>query len=198
MRQPLPANSPTSVSESPPQLAPDPARVASAARPIGSTSERRPRSSTLVVLAVIAGFAAVGLGAWALVAERDDSRDTAAARSQALDRAAAVLADPQAQRIPVSGSVGRIVLFVAKRGDAVLMLKGLGVAPAGRTYQAWVTIPGSGETLSAGTFNGAEPFVPLTQWVTPGGRLSVTLEDDAGATKPSRVARLKAVRRLAS
>jgi hypothetical protein len=145
----------------------------------------------------MAGFAAIGLGAWGLISERDDSRDTAAARSLALNRAAAVLADPQAQRIPVAGSVGRIVLFVAKRGDAVLMLKGLGAAPVGRTYQAWVTLPGSGETLSAGTFNGAEPFVPLTEWVTPGVRLSVTLEDGAGATKPSRVARLKAVRRLA-
>jgi len=78
----------------------------------------------------------------------------------------------------------------------VLMLKGLGVAPAGRTYQAWVRIPGSGQILPAGTFDGAETFVPLSEWVTPGVRVTVTLEPEGGSAKPSRKARLAVIRPL--
>ena len=77
------------------------------------------------------------------------------------------------------------------------MLNGLGPAPEGRVYQAWVTQPGPGETLPAGLFGGSDRFVALTERVAPGAQVSVTLEDEAGASAPSRAPRLYAVRPLA-
>jgi hypothetical protein len=196
MSQPIPVQPQPRVSASAGYRVQDAPRLGSTAQPVAAAAEGRSRWTTLAFLAVLAGIAAVGLGGWVLFTERDGSDPVNTAGSVAMQRAASVLADPQAQRIPLAGSVGRIVLFVAKRGDAVLMLKGLGAAPAGRTYQAWVRIPGRGQILPAGTFDGAETFVPLTEWVTPGVRVSVTLEPEGGSAKPSRKARLAAVRPL--
>ena len=86
------------------------------------------------------------------------------------------------------------MLLVGRQGDAVLMLNGLGLAPEGRAYQAWVTQPGPGETLPAGLFSGSERFVPLTERVAPGAQVSITLEDEGGASAPSRAPRLVALR----
>ena len=115
-------------------------------------------------------------------------------RSLALERAVSILAGSSATKIPLEGSVGRLVLFFGERGDAVLMLNGLGPAPEGRAYQAWLTPAGSAKAIPVAAFDGSEQFVLLSQPVTVGARVGVTLENVGGATVPSRPARLVAVR----
>jgi anti-sigma-K factor RskA len=180
-----------SVAPRPAQLGPE-ASLSAAGQPV--TPSERPSWATVVSLAVLTGIAAVALGGWALVAADDGPPPLPSTRSVALERAVSVLADPKLARIPLTGSVGRIVLLVGARGDAVLMLNGLVGAAPGRSYQTWITIPGSGEMLPAGLFDGSEPFVIVGHRVMPGARVSVTVEDEGGAAVPSRTPRLSAVR----
>ncbi len=72
----------------------------------------------------------------------------------------------------------------------MLALDGLGAAPDGRAYEAWVVPPGSATPLPAGTFHGTERVVLLTQPVPPGARVGVTLEQTGGVDHPSRPLRL--------
>jgi hypothetical protein len=164
--------------------------------PVELPRERRPTWSTLAVLAAACGLGAVVLGLGAVLWPGDDSSPSPSS-SPALEQAVSILADPAVERITFAGSVGRLVLLVGQRGDAVLALNGLGPAPEGRVYQAWVTQPGPGETLPAGLLGGTDRFVALTQRVAPGAQVSVTLEDDAGAAAPTKAPRLYAVRPLA-
>jgi len=105
-----------------------------------------------------------------------------------------ILASPGVVTLPFSASVGRIALIVDDRGDAVLRLNGLGRAPSGLSYQAWVTPPGAPGFASAALFDGSEQFVPLDLPVPPGSRVSVTLELAGGAIAPTRTPRLTADR----
>lgn len=146
--------------------------------------------ATLASLAIVTGLAAVGLAAGVVVSELRSDQPTA--ETPPVD-AVAVLADNQAERYPLKGSVGRIVLVVAEDGQAVLALDGLGPAPAGRSYAAWVVPPGSATPRSAGTFDASERVVALERAILSGARVAVTLEE-AGASRPSRPLRLSAVR----
>jgi hypothetical protein len=91
------------------------------------------------------------------------------------------------------GSVGRLVL-VAADDRALLVVDGLGRAPAGRAYAAWVIPPGSATPFAAATFDGSQRLVPLTRAVPPGARVGVTLEDAGGVERPTRPLRLVAER----
>jgi len=153
---------------------------------------RRPGWPTLAALAAACGLLAVGLGAWALVASIRS--DEAAVPDPALERSLAVLTSSGAQRLPLRGSVGRIALVVDENGRAVLALDGLGPAPDGRVYAAWLVLPGSATPLAAGTFSGRDRAVPLGRVVPPGARVAVTLERDPPPSRPSRPLRLSAVR----
>lgn len=165
-------------------------------QPVEFPPERRPTWSSLAVLAAACGLGAVVLGLGAVLWAGDDSSPSPSS-SPALERAVSILADPAVKRIAFAGSVGRLVLLVGRHGDAVLALNGLGPAPEGRVYQAWVTHPGPGETLPAGLFDSTDRFVALTERVPPGAQVSVTLEDEAGAAAPSRAPRLYAARPFA-
>jgi hypothetical protein len=151
---------------------------------------RRPGWPTLAALAIACGLVAVALGAWALVAgtRLEPAPEPSAAQSLA------VLADPAAQRYPLRGSVGRIVLVVNHADEAVLVLAGLGAAPGGKAYAAWVVQRGSAQPVAAGTFDASERVFPLTLAVPPGALVGVTLEQAGGAEHPSRPLRLAAVR----
>ena len=162
-------------------------------QPVEFPPEQRPTWSNLAVLAAACGLGAVVLGLGAVLWPGGDS-SAAPSSPPALEQAVSLLADPAAERITFAGSVGRLVLLVGQRGDAVLALDGLGAAPEGRAYQAWVTQPGPGETLPAGLFSGTERFVALTERVAPDAQVSVTLEEKGGAAAPSRAPRLYAVR----
>ena len=162
--------------------------------PLTLPREPRPGWATLAALAIVAGLAAVGLGGWALVAaEAGSSGAGTTARETALESTVAVLASPRAVHVPLTASAHRLVLVVGDRNEAVLLVRGLGRAVDGRTYQAWVQRPGSATLLPAGLFDGSDGVVRLIQPVTPGATVSVTVEDAGGASVPSRIPRLTAV-----
>jgi hypothetical protein len=170
-----------------------PIRGSTAFAPLKLPRERRPGWATLFALATAAGLAAIGLGAWVLVDAELGSGPGAGARETALESAVAVLGSPRAVRVPLAASARRLVLVVGERNEGVLLVRGLGRADEGRTYQAWVQQRRSATPLSAGLFDGSDGVVPLTRPVTPGATVSVTVEDGGGAITPSRIARLAAV-----
>lgn len=161
--------------------------------PVRLPAERKPSWATLAALATVTGATALALGGWALL-DGDGAPARPSGRELALEKAISVLANPRAERIPLSGSAGSLTVVVDERGDAVLTFGGLGRATGGRTYQAWVAPPGSARLVSAGLFDGSEQFVPLGRPVMPGARVSVTAEASGGARAPSRVPRLTALR----
>jgi Anti-sigma-K factor rskA len=144
--------------------------------------------STLLGLAVVVGLVAVGLGAWAF-ATRDARTKTVTltvTRSpHRLEQALTVVAAQSTERIPLAHSVGRIVLAVTPAGRALLVVHGLGRAPAGKSYQAWVIPPGKTVPVSAAVFGGEEPVVLLRRDVARGAVVAVTLERAGGAKAPS-------------
>lgn len=154
---------------------------------------QRPGWPTLAALAAGCGMLALLLGASALVADlRSD--DPAAHDVPALAQAVAILAGPGTERFPLRGSVGRITLVVGAADRGVLALDGLGPAPAGSAYAAWLVPPGSATPYRVATFSGREPAVPLGRSVRRGARVGVTLEETPAPERPSRSLRLVAIR----
>jgi Anti-sigma-K factor rskA len=160
--------------------------------PIELERARRPSWPTLAALAIATGLAAIGLGAWAVFDEVRATPDDSA--QKALDQSLVVLTDSSAVRYPLRGSVGRIALVVKGDGAAVLVVDGLGAAPAGMTYQVWVVPPGSATPFPDATFDAATRVVPLLRTVSPGTRVGVTLEPSSGSETPSRPIRLVTTR----
>jgi hypothetical protein len=154
---------------------------------------RRPGWPTLAALAAGCGVVAILLGAWALVASVR-SGDEAAPDAPALARAVSILAGPGTERFPLRGAMGRITLVVGAGARGVLALDGLGEAPDGRVYAAWLVPPGSATPHLVATFSAREPAVPLARPVRRGARVGVTLESAPPADHPSRPLRLVAVR----
>jgi hypothetical protein len=155
-------------------------------------SARKPGWPTLAALAVACGVVAVGLGAWALVAETTSASEPSGGVADG--RSLAVVTDAGAERYPLRGSLGRITLVVGHGNEAVLALDGLGPPPEGAAYAAWVVPRASAVPLAAGTFDAAAPLVALTRPVPPGARVGVTLERAPVPERPSRTLRLVAVR----
>jgi len=155
---------------------------------------RRPGWPTLAALAAGCGVAAILLGAWAIVAEVRSGNSDASPNNPALERAVAILAGPATERFPLRGSMGRITLVVGAGERGVLAVDGLGRAPGGRIYTAWLVAPGSATPVRVATFAGDEPAVPLSRRVGRGARVGVTLEADPAPGRPSRSLRLVAVR----
>ena len=153
---------------------------------------RRPGWPMLAALAITCGVVAVGLGAWALVAEIGS--DVTPASGPADEEILTVLTDSRAERYPLRGSVGRITLVVAEDDRAVLALDGLGPAADGRAYQAWLVPPGSATPIPDATFAATERAVSIERLVPKGTRVAVTVEPAGGAERPSRPLRLSAVR----
>ena len=162
--------------------------------PLEVEPPRKPSWPTLAALAIATGVAAVGLGVWAVVSEMRSGPEAASPALPGIERALAVLADARAERYPLQGSVGRIVLVVDRRDRAVLTLDGLGRAPSGSRYHAWLVAPGSAVPVAVAMFDASSRVVPLAQRVLPGARVAVTLERATSATRPSRTLRLVALR----
>jgi anti-sigma factor RsiW len=160
---------------------------AEAPQNVVSLEPRRQRRAAVPVLAAAAAIAAVvalafGIRAADLSGQLDDSR-------AALDRAqssAAVLADPGAQSVDLQAGDGRLV--VDTDGRAVLVLDGLGPAPAGKTYEMWV-VPGGeiSRASSAGLFSGGggREILPVEGTVRPGDVVAVTVEPAGGVAAPT-------------
>jgi hypothetical protein len=160
--------------------------------PLALAPPRKPTWPTLAALAIAAGLAAIGLGAWAVLA--DARSRSASTPGRSVEWSLGVLAESNADRYPLQKAAGRITLVATDDGRAVLTLDGLGLAPEGSTYQAWVVPPGSATPHSAGTFDGSERVVALERPVAPDALVAVTIEPVPGADRPSRPLRLTATR----
>jgi hypothetical protein len=156
--------------------------------------ERRLSAPLLATLAAAAGVAAIALGGWAFMSGVGDAGSAQPVEEEAAPpghiEAIALLARPDTERLPLQGSVGRIILAVQRSNGAALVLNGLGPAPSGWAYQAWVTQADSIRPSSAALFSGEEMLVPLTELVPPGALVSVTLEPATGSFAPTRRAKL--------
>ena len=131
-------------------------------------------------LAAVAAVAAIAVGLWASSLARDlsDARREAAANAEAV----AVLSDPSARQVPLSGADGRVV--VASSGRAALVLSGIEPAPPGKTYEIWVVADGT--PRPAGLFQSARTrsVIPITRPVPSRAVVAVTLEDEGGVEVP--------------
>ena len=158
----------------------------------------RVSGATIATLAALAGMASIALGLWAFASSVRDEGTTQIIRPPISEAAQAIslLAKPTTARVPFAGSDGSATLAVGANGRGILVLDGLGFAPVGRAYQAWVQTPGprSAEPLSAAVFTGVETVVPLSARVTPGSIVGITIERAGGAEAPTQPLRLLAQR----
>ena len=148
--------------------------------------EPRARRAVPILAAALAAAAvtAAGLGLWAarLSGDLDETR-TALERQR---DAAAVLVDPDARTVALTRGQGRLVIDPA--GRAVLVLTGLGPAPAGKIFEIWVAK--GGVPVPSGSFSGREEaeLVPVDGTVDARDVVAVTIEDagsvDAPTTQP--------------
>ena len=165
---------------------------------------RRPSPLSLAALGVLAGVAAMALGAAAVLtagASTKSSPDESPARSAARmeapaaaspleRRVLALLAKPSTERIAFTGSRG-LVLAVGSGGRAAILVRGLERAEVGKPYRAWIVAPGAAPSRAA-QFVGVEPAVFLSGSLGP--RASVVVSTTRPA-RPLERNRLVAVRR---
>jgi hypothetical protein len=169
------------------------ARLLEPKGPVELPAPRKLSGTVLATLAALLGVAAIALSATAFVSSvlSDDSDEPGAAVAEA--ETISLLSKPSTQRVPVANSGGRIVLAVGTEGRAVLVLDGLGLAPEGQAYQAWVIRPDASAPSSAAIFSGMETIVPLSVSVRPGAVVAITIERAGGATAPSERPKLVAI-----
>jgi hypothetical protein len=127
----------------------------------------------LSVLGIVAGVAAMAVGAAAVIfAGAGPSPEpvtvlsaeppVAAAPDSAVERRVlALLAKPSTERVAFRGAPG-LVLAVGSGGRAAILVRGLERAPTGKPYAAWVFAPGAGP-MRAARFLGTERAVFLTR-----------------------------------
>jgi hypothetical protein len=162
-------------------------------KPVEVRAPRRPSPTPLVVLALIAGVAAMALGGVAVVAATRAADEpaprppapaakvTAAPTPKVERRALALLAKPSTERVVFRGSRGRLVLVVGSGGRAAILVRGFERAQEGWPHYAWVVR--AGKIVRAARFTGAERAVFLS---TPVGRQAsvVVAPDRAAALRP--------------
>lgn len=116
--------------------------------------------------AAVAAAAAVVLGIWAASLHR-----SLGGERSARERLVALLAQADAQRIPLQGAEGTLVVAPASR-EAALVFDRLAAPGEGKVYEAWVV---QGNRLQpAGTFEGTR--ILLSRRVPPGATVAVTRE----------------------
>ncbi len=164
--------------------------------PLELPPKRRPSAAALITLAALVGVAAIALGTTALVSSLDSDDSSAAAEQTTTvsdaEEAISLLSKPSTKRMPIANSGGRIILALGANGRGVLILDGLGPAPAGKAYQAWVIKPNAKAPSSAAVFAGAETMVPLSVSIKPGAVVAITIEQAGGAPAPTQAPKLVA------
>ena len=154
---------------------------------------RRPSPLSLAALGVLAGVAAMALGAAAVLsagASTDKSTDDGSARSASQTQAApsaspversvlALLAKPSTERIAFTGSRG-LVLAVGSGGRAAILVRGLERAEVGKPYGAWIVVPGAAP-IRVAQFVGIERAVFLSRSI--GTRASVVVSTTRPAAR---------------
>jgi predicted anti-sigma-YlaC factor YlaD len=141
----------------------------------------RPRSRSMwAAVVAVAAVVAIGFGIWAASLSRSLEREREA--NDDFAQAVAILADPSARRVPLSGEYGTLV--VRDTGQAALVMRRLPEAPEGKTYEAWV-IEG-GKPRPAGLFEGGSGprAVVLDEPVPAGAQVAATIEEAGGADSP--------------
>ncbi len=132
--------------------------------------------------AVLAAAATVALAFWATSLSRslDDERQARAAEA----RLVAVLSSPGAQRVPLAGRNGTLV--VTRSRDAALIVDDLPSAGHDLIYEAWIVE--GGRTRPAGVFEGGADgsALALARPVPGGARVAITLQhrDDIERMRP--------------
>ena len=139
---------------------------------------RRWVTPALGAAAAVAAAVAIGLGIWAANLQSDLSTTRDALANE--ETAAAILADPTAQRHEVTGADGTLV--VAEDGQAVIAFDDLPPAPAGKTYEVWV-IPG--ETPERSTLFDEPGRILIDRPVPDGATVAVTVEPEGGVDAPT-------------
>lgn len=165
--------------------------------PVEVPRGRRASPVFLAVLGVLAGIGAMALGTVAVItAAASSSPDDpiapprVAAAPSGVERALAFLANPSTNRIPFTGSGGRLLLAVGTDGRAAILSRGLEQAAARTRYYAWAVAPGA-RPVRVAQFGGAERVVFLS--VRLGPRASVVVSTDPSAPRRAGV-RLVAAR----
>jgi len=156
---------------------------------------RRPSSLALATLGVLAGVAAMALGAAAVLSAgsstekspadgvRSASQTSAAPAASPVERRVlALLAKPSTERIAFTGSSG-LVLAVGSGGRAAILVRGLERAEVGKPYRAWILAPGVAPTRAA-QFVGVERAVFLSGNLGP--RASVVVSTTRPAARLER------------
>jgi Anti-sigma-K factor rskA, C-terminal len=173
---------------------PTPSRASPAGvlgQPVQLPPKPRLSGPVLAAVAALAGVAAIALGATAFAATVDSGSGESSQPAAAADQGTiSLLAKPSTQRIPIANSGGRIILAVGTAGRAVLVLDGLGLAPEGKSYQAWVIQPNAQAPTSAGVFAGTERIVPLSVSLRPGSVVAITVEQAGGVPAPTQTPKL--------
>jgi anti-sigma-K factor RskA len=133
--------------------------------------------------AFAAGCVALGLAFWAsdLAQQLDDERTAA----HLADELIVALSDPDAERIPLDGANGLLVVD-GESSEGWVLVNGLDQAPEGKTYEAWVIEEGE-DAVAAGLFSGGNErtVVPLTVPVPDGAIVAVTVEEAGGVEQPT-------------
>jgi anti-sigma-K factor RskA len=169
-------------------------RPAPALQPPPTTLPSLPRRGSgllLIGMAALLGAGALALGTWTFAHQHRASsppRPAPVDVTAPLRRAVGVLASPRSVRLPLNGSVGRLVLVVDEQGRALLVVRNLGAPPAGKAYQVWVIPPGRRPVADV-RFAGGARVALLRRRVVHGGRVAVTLERP-GVRTPTRRLRL--------
>jgi anti-sigma-K factor RskA len=139
-------------------------------------------------VAAAAAAVAIGLGVWATQLSHSLDRERTAHDRDA--RVVAILAQPGAKQIPTKGGSG--LLVVSPTHKAVLVANNLTPAGTGKTYEAWVVRGNAARP--AGLFRGGagSKVVELTEPVSPGATVGVTLEHAGGSPTPTGAMLLRA------
>ena len=161
---------------------------------------RRPSPLSLAALGVLAGVAAMALGAAAVLSagastekSSDESAPRPAPQTQAEAPAAspverrvlALLAKPSTERIAFAGSRG-LVLAVGSGGRAAILVRGLERAEVGRPYRAWIVASGVAPTRAA-KFVGVERAVFLSRALGPRASVVVSTTRPASRLEQNRI-----------
>jgi hypothetical protein len=164
--------------------------------------ERRLTPVLLAAVGVLAGIAAMVLGAVAVISassspEASASQQTAApgtdsatSAPSAERRVLALLAKPSTERIAFRGAPG-LLLAVGSAGRAAILVRGLEPAVAGTPYVAWIVRPGA-TPVRAASFVGTEPAVFLARRLGP--RASVVVSTGQPVSGPAVRNRVVALR----